>query len=127
MTILDMMAHLEDLYARRDLRQMEHKGAIDELIPTDIRARLAELDSEHEAEMEEIADAIKAAEEQVKAAVVEAGETVKGTRYQAVYGKGRVSWDNKGLEQYFKANDLDAMERYRKEGAPSVSIRLVKA
>jgi hypothetical protein len=43
-----------------------------------------------------------------------------------VYGKPRVSWDNKGLEQYFKANDLDAMERYRKEGAPSVSIRQVK-
>jgi hypothetical protein len=122
---IDMMAHLEDLYARRQLAAMDHEQAVNELIPADIRARLAELDSEHEAEMEEITDAIRAAEEQVKAAVVEAGETVKGQRYQAVYGKGRISWD-KGLEDYLRGSDPHALERYRKEGAPTVSIRQVK-
>jgi hypothetical protein len=75
--------------------------------------------------MEEINEAIKAAEEQVKAAVIETGETIKGTRYQAVYGKGRVSWD-KGLEDYLMGSDPAALERYRKVSAPSVSIRTMK-
>jgi hypothetical protein len=76
--------------------------------------------------MEEINEAIKAAEEQVKAAVIETGETIKGTRYQAIWSKPRMSWDDKRLEEYFRANDPDALERMRKVGAPSVSIRTLK-
>jgi uncharacterized lipoprotein YddW (UPF0748 family) len=126
MTILDMMAHLEDLYARRELAAMEHEQARNAILTPEQRTRLVRIDSDYDSLMEEIADAIKAAEEQVKAAVAEAGETVKGQRYQAVYGKPRASWD-KGLEDYLRGKDPEALKRYRKEGAPSVSIRLVKA
>jgi hypothetical protein len=119
---LDMMTQLEELYARRDIITSDKQITLERMLTPDQRAILLKFDAEYE----EIADAIKAAEEQVKAAVLKTGETVKGTRYQAVYGKGRVSWDSKGLEEYFKAHDLDALKRYRKEGAPSVSIRTVK-
>jgi hypothetical protein len=122
MTIQHLMTKLEELYARRDVVTSDKQFALEHMLSPDQRAILLKFDAEYE----EINDAIKAAEEQVKVAVLKAGETVKGTRYQAVYGKGRVSWDNKGLEQYFKAHDLDALKRYRKEGAPSVSIRTVK-
>jgi hypothetical protein len=118
------MAHLEDMYARRELAAMEHEQAVNELIPADIRFKIEELNDEHEVEMEEINDAIRAAEEQVKATVLKSGESVKGQRYQAVYGKPRLSWD-KGLEDYLRASDPEALKRYRKEGAPTVSIRKV--
>jgi hypothetical protein len=121
-----MMAHLDDLYARRDLSEMQHEKACDAILTPEQRMQLVRIDGEYDAEYEEIADAIKAAEEQVKAAVVQAGETIKGQRYQAVYGKGRVSWDGTRLEEYFRANDPDALGRMRKVGKPSVSIRAVK-
>jgi len=43
-----------------------------------------------------------------------------------VYSKPRVSWDDKRLEPLFKAHDVDALERMRKIGKASVSIRAVK-
>jgi hypothetical protein len=118
---LDMMAQLEELYARRDAVTNDKQITLERMLTPDQRAILLKFDAEYE----EIADAIKAAEEQVKAAVLKTGETVKGTRYQAVYGKGRVSWD-KGLEDYLMSSDPAALERYRKVSAPSVSIRKVK-
>jgi hypothetical protein len=121
-----MMAHLEDLYARRDLSEMQHEKARDAILTPEQRMQLVRIDGEFDAEIEEIADAIRAAEEQVKAAVLKAGETIKGTRYQAIWSKPRVSWDDKRLEEYFRANDPDALERMRKVGKPSVSIRAVK-
>jgi hypothetical protein len=121
-----MMAHLEDLYARRDLFEMEHEKARDAILTPEQRMALVRIDSEYDAEIEEIDDAIRAAEEQVKAAVLKAGETIKGTHYQAIWSKPRVSWDDKRLEEYFRANDPDALERMRKVGKPSVSIRMVK-
>jgi hypothetical protein len=118
---LDMMTQLEELYARRDVVSSDKQFTLERMLTPDQRAILLKFDAEYE----EINDAIRAAEEQVKAAVVEAGETIKGQRYQAVYGKGRVSWD-KGLEDYLMGSDPAALERYRKVSAPSVSIRAVK-
>jgi enoyl-CoA hydratase/carnithine racemase len=121
------ITHLEELYARRDLEQADYQQARDAVLTDEQRAAIAQLDSEHESTMEEINDAIKAAEEQVKAAVVEAGKTIKGARWQAVYSKPRVSWDDKRLEEYFKAHEPGALDRMRKISKPSVSIRKVTA
>jgi hypothetical protein len=126
MDTIDMLAHLEDLYARRDLAQADHQSARDAVLTPEQRAELARIDAEYEGTLEEIADAVKAAEEQVKAAVIAAGETIKGTRYQAVWSKPRVSWDDRRLEEWFKAHDVDALDRMRKVGKPSVSIRALK-
>jgi hypothetical protein len=122
----NMMTQLEELYARRDLTAMEHEQAVNELIPADIRSNIEALNADYDSTMEEINDAIRAAEEQIKVAVLKAGETIKGKRYQAIWFKPRVSWDDKRLEEYFRANDPDALERMRKVGKPSVSIRQVK-
>jgi hypothetical protein len=127
MTILDMMTHLEDLHARRQLAVTEHVEAVKEIIPADIRANIEALNADYDSTMEEINDAIRAAEDRVKQAVLKAGETVKGTRYHAIWSKPRVSWDDKRLEEYFRANDPNALDRMRKVGKPSVSIRQVKA
>lgn len=121
MTIHAMLARLEDLYTRRDLAASDKQAALEAMLTPEQRAELLQ----HDAAYEELAERIAAAEQAVKAAVAEIGETVKGARYQAVWNKPRVSWDTQGLVQYFKAHDLDALERYRKQGAPSVSIRQV--
>jgi hypothetical protein len=121
-----VMAQLEELYARRDLAAMEHEEAVNELIPADIRSNIEALNANYDSTMEQINDAIRATEEQIKALVFQAGATIKGKRYQAIWSKPRVSWDDKRLEEYFRANDPEALERMRKIGKPSVSIRQVK-
>jgi hypothetical protein len=119
------MAQLEALYERREAARIEHDAAINEIIPADIRSKVEELNANYDSMMDDINEAIKFAEEQVKAAVIEIGETIRGTRYQAIWSKPRVSWDDKRLEEYFNANEPEAIDRMRKMGKPNVSIRKI--
>lgn len=126
MDVQALLAHLEDLYARKELAQADYELARDAILTPAQHAQLADLEEQTAEEMEEINDTIKAAEERVRQAVAEHGQTVSGQRWQAVYRKPTVKWDGKGLEQYFKANDPDALRRFCSEGAPSVSLRFIK-
>jgi hypothetical protein len=51
-------------------------------------------------------------------------ESVKGELLQAVFSKGRTSWDTKKLEGYAIAHP--ELKELKKTGKPSVSIREVK-
>jgi len=66
-------------------------------------------------------DAIATITEEIKAATLQGGQSVKGGRFQAVYAKGRVSWDTKALDGYAAAHPEVA--QFKKVGEPSVSIR----
>ena len=61
----------------------------------------------------------------VKAAVLAHGLTVKGAALQAVYARGRESWDGRALAGYAAAHP--EVLAFQKIGEPSVSIRTVKA
>lgn len=62
--------------------------------------------------------------EVINKAVLESGESIKGEKLQAVFSKGRTSWDAKALEGYAIAQpDINEL---KKVGKPSVSIREVK-
>ncbi len=78
----------------------------------DVQAAMVKV---HE-EMAEIRDTIKTA-------VLEHGETVKGERLQAVWCKGRVSWDIKALEGYAAAHP--EILSLKSEGQPTVQFRKV--
>ena len=57
--------------------------------------------------------------------VVTKGKTVKGVDLQAVFSKGRITWDTDGLNGY--AVKHGAIVKFRKIGKASVSIREVKS
>lgn len=63
-------------------------------------------------------------EAEIKAEVLSLGASVKGMDLQAVYSKGRVSWDDRGLSGY--ALGVPAILQFRTEGKPSVSLREIK-
>jgi len=71
----------------------------------------------------ELQDKAAAIEEQVRMATLAEGKTIKRKFGQAVWAKGRVSWDAKGLEGV--AAVIPEIRQFRKEGEPSVSIRAV--
>ena len=61
----------------------------------------------------------------IKEDVLRLEESVKGQWLQAVLAKGRTTWDTKKLEGYAIAHP--EIERFKKTGNPTVSIRKRKA
>ena len=58
---------------------------------------------------------------EIKNDVLLGGESVVTDVLQAIYVKGRVSWDNEGIDRYARLHP--EVLKYRKEGQPSVSLR----
>lgn len=119
MNTTQLLEKLTELYAKRDLLSLDKKAAI----PAEVQNILDEIEAEYAPKQDAIGAEILALEAQVKSTVLEAGETAKGGSLQAVFTKGRISWDTKALDGYAKANP--AIVEFRKQGEPSVSIRKV--
>lgn len=123
MTIETMLDQLDDYRAAVDTLNLEKQAVIDSVLTPEIKARLAEIEAEF-APLYETANA-KATELEaaIKAAVVENRKSVKGNFLQAVYAKGRVSWDTSKLDGLMIL--IPQLKEARKEGQPSVSIRRI--
>jgi uncharacterized protein YifE (UPF0438 family) len=86
-----------------------------------VRAQLEALDAEFGEMLREADEEVSRLEGEVKEAVRAVGESVKHEGIRAVYMRGRVTWDNRGMTRYAEAHP-DVLE-FRRIGNPSVSIR----
>ena len=98
----DLQAQVKDVYAQVDQRKR------------DIMAEFSETASGAK-------DNIAALTAQIKTEVAKIGKSVKGQFYQAVYMRGRVTWNTDMLDGMIVA--FPELAKARKEGEPSVSIR----
>ena len=117
---------LDDLFEARcflDALQLRRKDARDAAIPDEIRSRLLSIDAEFEEPITEQAARVQNMEANIRVRVEAEGCSTKSTHLHAIWMKGRVSWDSKGLEGYSKANPQ--VLHFRTEGSPSVSLRPV--
>ena len=64
-----------------------------------------------------------ALEGEIKNDVLLNGQTVSTELYQAIYVRGRVSWDNEGINRY--AESHPEVLKFRKVGQPNVTLRPV--
>lgn len=62
-------------------------------------------------------------EDMIKRFVLKRGKSLKGEFLQAVYSKGKTTWDTKALDGY--ASVFPEIVRFKKTSAASVSIRAV--
>ena len=104
-----------------DAIEAEKKQLIDSVIPPEIKDKLAEIDAEFAQKSESIQAKKTELEAEIKAEVLEAGRSVKGTYHSFVWSKPRVSWDTKALDGYAAAHP--EIQQFRVEGSPSVSVR----
>jgi hypothetical protein len=123
LAIAEKLNRLEELQAQREALDGEKQALMDEILGPELRARLAEVEAEFAQKREAVDGNIAALEAEIKADVLAHGETVRGARFQAVWNKGRESWDSKGLSAYAESNP-DVLQ-FRKQGDPSVTIRRV--
>lgn len=137
---LEKLAELQDFLATYETAKNDTKEALtaelEQLVNTiltpEIKAKVEEIKAEFQPkfdaiESDEKYNAKKAEAEtltaEIKSDVVLAGSTIKGSCLQAVYAKGRVSWDDKGLSGFMVAHP--EVGQFRKVGEPSVSIRKI--
>lgn len=88
-----------------------------------IEQAAAEIEAEFADQVEDVNERIAETEAQVRADVVTLGQSVKVNGLQAVYMKGRVTWDAKALDGY--AVGHPELFAFRRESEPSVSLRNV--
>ena len=105
-----------------DSLRAEKQAVIDTILTPEIKEKLAEIEAEFAPKVEALSAENERLAAQIREQVLELGATVSGDFHQAIFTKGRVSWDTKALDGYAAAHPEVAT--FRKEGQPSVSIRL---
>ena len=105
-----------------DSLRLEKQAVIDTILTPEIKEKLAEIEAEFAPKVEALSAENERLAAQIREQVLELGATVSGDFHQAIFTKGRVSWDTKALDGYAAAHPEVAT--FRKEGQPSVSIRL---
>ncbi len=118
--IITKLKQLSELDAHREIVRLNKEEAIAAALTPEIKAKLAAIDMEFDQQTDAINEASKILEAEVKLTVLSHGATVRG-QYTAVWSKGRVSWNAKGLDGYAVAHP--EIEAFKKVGNPSVSIR----
>lgn len=121
MSVQELLNEYSNNLAGIDLLNGNKQELIDKVIPPEIKARLDEIEAEFTPIFANINTRNQELIDMIKAEVVAAGETVSGEFHQAVYMKGRTSWDSKSLEGYAAAHP--EILQFKTIGSPSVSIK----
>jgi hypothetical protein len=120
--VTEKLERLTSLRGAADVARLNYETKREEIL-MQVQAELDALDSEYKPVLEAAEENIAALENEIKTDVLLYGETVSGGSYRASYSQGRVSWDNEGMTKY-AASHPDVL-RFRKQGQPIVSLRVV--
>ena len=112
---------LPELHRLREALDRDQQALIDQVLTPEVKARLEEIEAEFAQKVKAAEASVQALEEEIKAGTLQDGESVRGSAFQAVWTKGRLSWDGKGLTTYSESHPDILL--FRKEGEPSVAIR----
>ena len=123
MDIYEKIERYSDIGVGIDLVYQEKATLIDSVLTQEIKEKLAEIDAEFQPRIEPLSQEKSMLESEIKAEVIEAGRTVKGSFHSFVWSKPRVSWDTKALDVY--AMSHPEITQFRTEGSPSVSVRKI--
>ena len=123
MTAQEMLDQLAEFYAQKDLIEAHEQDAINAVLTPEIMQQVEDIKAEFAVQRMAVDENIASLEAEAKTAVIAEGKTVKGAHLQAVWNKGRVSWDSKTLEGL--AIVFPKVLEAKKEGQPSVSIRKI--
>lgn len=120
--VVDKLNRLADLRAALDMTRMDYESKRAEVL-AQVQAELDALDTEYQPLLDAAQANAATLEGEIKNDVLLGGKTVSNDVYQAVYMKGRVSWDNDGINTYAQSHP-DVL-KFRKTGNPTVTLRTV--
>ncbi len=123
MNTTEKLNKLSELQAQADVIRMHFDDLRKSILTPEIQAQLDDIAAEEKTSLDALQGGIDELTAEVKADVLNAGATVKGDYMMAVYNKGRVSWDTKGLDGFAIAHP--EMQAFRKVGEPTITLRKV--
>lgn len=123
MEITEKLDRLSELQAQLDALRLHYDGLKADILTPELQQALSEIDADAKEALEATRGGIDNLTAEIKEDVIKSGTTVKGKYLMAVWNKGRISWDTKGLDGYAVAHP--EMSAFRKEGDPSVTLRKI--
>ncbi len=127
-TVEQDLNSLANLEAKIDFLRLKEQAEVIELtpeIPLKIQAEIETVKEQYDTEVGTVQKAIALLREQITTGVLFLGNTVKGEFKKAIWNKGRITWDSKGLQGYEVAHP--EISAFKKVGDPKVSFRDVRA
>lgn len=113
---------LASLYKEQEKMLEAKKALIASILPKELLEALNEVEVEFSDKIQKIAETVTATEKEVKALVVEAGETVKANGITVAYCNGKTSWDTSLLDKYLQLHPKSPIAKTRKQGKPYASL-----
>lgn len=123
-TIQSLLDRLDQMQAQRAAMSAYFDKLRSDFIPPDIAQKLEEIDAEEKTAMVTMDGGIDEITAEIKSLTAAQGMSVKAAHLQAVWSRGRITWNDDALMGYAAAHP--EIEAWRKVGEPSVSIRAVK-
>ena len=121
MDIVKKLDELASYQAQVDALALQKRELLEAAMPAEVKQRMAEIEAEFSGKAETAQENIATLTAEIKEAVKAEGKSIKGTILQAVYNKGKVTWETKGLDGLIVA--VPQLVQFRKEGEPFVTIR----
>lgn len=118
--LADKLDQLANFMAQRDVLNIQKNELIDHVLTPEIKARLAEIESEFAGKVEAVEVNIASLENEIRQEALRRGSSIKGAFMRVIWHKGRVSWDTKSLDAYAEMHP--EITDFRKQGEPYVSI-----
>ncbi len=120
--VVDKLKRLAELRAALDMTRIDYESRRAEVLQK-VQAELDALETEYQPLLDAAQDNAEILEGEIKNDVLVGGKSVSTDVYQAIYMKGRVTWDSEGITRYAEAHP-DVL-KFRKVGNPSVALRTV--
>ena len=123
MDVIQKLDQLAEFMSQRDLVGVHKQEAVDAVLTPEIKAKLADIETEFAAQSVAVNENIDALTAEIKNAVIGSGATAKGAYIQAVYQGGRETVDMKLFKGYAVAHP--EVMRFFKICEPFVTIRKI--
>lgn len=123
-TVTSLLNELSELQSAVDVINLRFDDLRKDILTPEIQEQLDDVEVERATATDTAQEGISKLQTRIKEYVLDHGASVKADYLHAIYAKGRVSWNTKGLAGYAVAHP--EIEAFKKVGKPSVSIRRVK-
>jgi hypothetical protein len=124
---MELAACLDQLQAARSVAVSvnEEYAARRAEIMEQVRPQLEALDAEYGDRLRDTGEEVSRLDAEARQLVLSYGASFRHAGVHAVYARGRVTWDNKGLAGYMESHP--ELAEFRRVGNPSVSLRFPSA
>jgi len=121
--IISKLDQLADIQTAIEVTKKDYEAKRAEILKS-VQSELDALAAEYDPLIGSAEERCTTLENEIRSDVVVFGASVRGKKFYAMFSRGRTTWNTKALDE-FAVRHPEIID-FRKQGEPSVSIRLAK-